>query len=96
MDTAESIYNTLYPIYNKHRRRYKENHRDTQQMCLMWSTNDPPDDIRYSDPIEEIEAAFGIYIDDDDAMELYEMKLDEAAQKIKTIQKKTGKIAKKG
>ena len=87
MNTVASIYKTLYRIYNKHRRQYKENRYDSQQMCLMWSTDDPPDDILYSEPMEDIEAAFGIAVDDDDALDLYDMTLKEAAQKIYAIQK---------
>lgn len=87
MNTVESIYKILYQIYNKHRRQYKENRYDSQQIWLMWSTNDPPDDIRYSEPMEEIETTFGISVDDDDALDLYNMTLKEAAQKIHTMQK---------
>lgn len=87
MDTAESIYNTLVPIYNTHRRQHKENRCDSQQMCLMWSTNDPPEEICCSEPMEDIEATFGIEVDDDDALDLYDTTLREAAQKIKKMQK---------
>jgi hypothetical protein len=87
VNTVESIYKTLVQIYNKHRRKYKENRCDSQQMCLMWSTNDPPEDICCSEPMEDIEAAFGIAVDDDDALDLYDMTLKDAAQKIYAIQK---------
>lgn len=87
MNTMESIYQRLYKIYNKHRQQYKENRYDSQQMCLMWSTDDPPDDIRYSEPMEDIETAFGIVVDDDDALDLYDMTLKKAAQKIHAMQK---------
>ena len=88
MDSVKSIYQTLYRIYNKHRRRYRENSCDSQQMCLMWSTDDPPDDIMETEPFRDMEAAFDICIDnDDDAEELYNMKLKEAAEKISKMQK---------
>jgi hypothetical protein len=44
----------------------------------MWSTADPPDAIEGTDPICDIEAAFHIYIEDDDALELYDMTLEES------------------
>jgi len=39
MKTFQTTYKTLYGIYDKHRRRYGENSYDSQQMCLMWSTD---------------------------------------------------------
>ncbi|MBN2376450.1 MAG: hypothetical protein JXD22_08615 [Sedimentisphaerales bacterium] len=82
MKTFETKYETLYKIYDKHRRRNRENSYDSQQMCLMWPTDDPPDDIEGTEPFCDIEEAFGICIDDDDALDLYNMNLDEAAKRI--------------
>jgi len=53
----------------------------------MWSTYDPPDIIEGTEPFCDIEAAFDICIDEDDALELYDMDLDEAARKIMEIRK---------
>ena len=87
METIAAIYEKLYRIYNKHRRRYKENSYDSQQMCLMWSTNDPPDEIVETEPFCDIEAAFGISLDnEDDCLDLYDMTLKEASQKIYEMQ----------
>jgi hypothetical protein len=44
----------------------------------MWSTADPPDIIEGTDPLCDIESAFHIYIEDDDALELYDMTLEES------------------
>ena len=57
-------------------------------MCLMWSTNNPPDTIIDTKPIYDIEDAFDIDLDEEMAMELYDMDLDEAAKKILEIQRK--------
>jgi len=51
-------------------------------MCCMWSTDEPPDIIEGTPPFDDIEDAFDITIDDDAALELYDMYLDEAARKI--------------
>jgi hypothetical protein len=48
----------------------------------MWSTHAPPDIIEGTPPFDDIEDAFGIAIDDDAALELYNMRLDEATRKI--------------
>ncbi|HOH30352.1 MAG TPA: hypothetical protein PLC40_11805 [Candidatus Hydrogenedentes bacterium] len=53
----------------------------------MWSTNIPPDIIEGTEPFEAIEAAFGIVIDDEEALELYDMTLQEAAQRISDLQR---------
>ena len=57
-------------------------------MCCMWSTNDPPDIIEDTEPFANIEAAFDITIDDDEASNLYDMNLGDAALRIMEIQKK--------
>jgi len=76
-----SIGELLDAIYYKHRRKHREN-PDSKQMCCMWSTDDPPDIIEGTEPICDIEDKFDIYISDDDATELYDMELDQAAEKI--------------
>jgi hypothetical protein len=57
-------------------------------MCCMWSTNNPPDIIEGTNPIYDIEDAFDIEISDEEAMRLYDMDLDEAAQQIVRIRNK--------
>jgi len=76
-----NVYGTLHAIYSKYRQKHREN-PDSKQMCCMWSTNDPPDIIEGTEPLCDIEAAFDIRITDDDALDLYDMDLDEAARKI--------------
>jgi hypothetical protein len=80
-DDHQSVYDTLHHIYQKHRRNHPEN-GDSKQMCCMWSTDDPPEIIEGTPPSDDIEDAFGITVDDDAAMGLYDMRLDEAARKI--------------
>ena len=86
MSTYQSIYKTLHEIYEKHRRNYREN-GDSKQMCCMWSTYDPPDQIEGTEPFDDIEAAFNIVIDEDDALDLYDMFLKDAAKRIIEMQK---------
>lgn len=86
-DDYQSTYDVLRRIYQAHRLDYPEN-SDSDQMCCMWSTNDPPDIIEGTPPFTDIEDAFDISIDDDTALELYDMHLDEAARKISEMQKR--------
>ncbi len=79
----------LEKIYNKHRRNYSEN-PDSKQMCCMWSTDDPPDVIEETEPLNDIEDTFDIEISDDDALELYEMNLQEAFNYIQELRKAQG------
>lgn len=80
-DDYQAVYDTLQRIYQKHRRKHREN-SDSKQMCCMWSTDDPPDSIEGTAPFDDIEEAFGIAVDDDAAMDIYDMNLGEAARKI--------------
>lgn len=56
----------------------------------MWSTYTPPDVIEGTTPFRDIEAAFDIRIDEDAALILYDMFLDEAARKIVEMQNERG------
>ncbi len=87
MSTYQNTYKILHQIYEKHRRKYKEN-SDSKQMCCMWSTNDPPDIIEGTEPFCDIEDVFNISINEDDALDLYDMNLNNAAKFIIEIQKK--------
>ena len=78
---SQAVSQTLHEIYDRHRRKYPEN-SDSKQMCCMWSTDDPPDNIEGTEPFCDIEEAFHISIDDDQALNLYDMDLDEAANRI--------------
>ncbi len=53
----------------------------------MWSTYDPPDIIEGTEPFSDIENAFNICIDEDEALNLYNMDLEEAVQRIIEVQK---------
>jgi len=78
------IYQKLLSIYDVHRRRHKN--PDSKQMCCMWSTSNPPDTLELTRPICDLEKAFDICIDEDIAIEIYDMELDEAARKIMEMQ----------
>ena len=86
-DDYQPVYDALHRIYETHRRKYREN-SDSKQMCCMWSTYDPPDIIEGTAPFADIEDAFGISLDEDDAQELYDMHLDEATRKIIEIRER--------
>ena len=79
--TLDTIYHELRVIYQKYRRRYKGN-TDSNQMCCMWSTHNPPDVLTGTEPIFDMEDTFGVDIDEDLALELYDIYLDEAARRI--------------
>jgi hypothetical protein len=83
-----SPYEKLEAIYNKHRRKYKVS-RDYKKMCCMWSTFNPPDFIEGTAPFQDIEKAFGITIQDEDAFEMYDMNLEDALKLIEKIQKRS-------
>lgn len=69
----------LHAIYKKHQAKYKHN-PDSKQMCCMWSTRNPPDLLCDTKPIRDIEKAFDIELDEDDAIELYDLTVEEASK----------------
>ncbi len=83
----KETYTKLHKIYKKYQKKYKCN-PDSHQMCCMWSTEDPPDTIEDTEQIYEIEKAFEINLDEDEALVLYDMELDEAAQRIIEIKRR--------
>ena len=83
-DAYKIAYQTLYTIYNKYRKRYRNN-PDSKQMCYMWSTNNPPDIIEITEQIHDIKKAFDIEIDENKAIEIYDMNLSEVTKMILKI-----------
>ena len=84
MSKAEGVLQTLTSIYSRYRDRYSNN-SDSNQMCCMWSTSNPPDILSETDQVADLEDAFNIQLSEDDAVELYDMLLDEAAKEIEKI-----------
>ncbi|MCW5590455.1 MAG: hypothetical protein KIT27_12455 [Legionellales bacterium] len=84
MNDPKIAHKALHAIYDKHRRKYRGN-SDSKQMCCMWSTSNPPDALSDTQPILDIEDAFNITIGEDEAVEIYDMVLDEAVKKIMEI-----------
>lgn len=86
MESHEEIYEKLHHIYQKHRKKYKRN-PDSKQMCCMWSTSSPPDMIEGTAPLCDIENTFNISINENEALELYDMGLKEAVSKIEALKR---------
>ncbi len=80
------IHTKLHRIYEKYRQKHKEN-PDSQQMCCMWSTSNPPDTIEETSPFLDIEEAFEILIDEDTCMDMYDMNIKEASERIASLMK---------
>lgn len=79
--TYDEVYAILHAVYGKYRRQYRGN-PDSKQMCCMWSTDDPPDTITDTDQWAEIEEKLDMSFEEDEACDLYDMDLDEAAEAI--------------
>ena len=82
----EKTFDILLNIYNQHRKKYSGNSIDSQQMCLMWSTREPPDQIENTEPFNDIEEAFDIEIGETESFELYEMTLEQASIRVLELQ----------
>jgi len=86
MNELENRYDILYKIYDKYRKKYPENSNDSEQICLMWSINNPPDVIEGTAPFIEMEETFDILIGERDSLELYDMTLKEASFRVLELQ----------
>ena len=74
----------LYELIKIHTRYSFERYRsdESSQFCTMWSVDDPPDTLLATDPLEAICDLIDMDIDEDYAMELYDMTLQEAAESL--------------
>ena len=79
-------YKKLNGIYKKYELRYNRS-CTSGQICLMWSTRRLPDVLTETEQISDIEKVFGIQLDEDEAIELYDMTLQEA---VTFIEKRIG------
>ena len=79
--SRKDAYDRLYQILKKKKKRYK-NPPKSEQLCCMWSVNNPPDIIEGTAPSRDIDDAFNIEISEEDCFVLYDMELDEAIDKI--------------
>lgn len=79
--SKQEIYEILFQIFMKYKKRYK-NPPKLKQMACMWSITNPPDIIEETPPFNDIEKDFNISIDEDNCLEIYDMDLDEATEKI--------------
>lgn len=82
--SKKEIYEKLYQIFMKYKKRYK-NPPASKQLCCMWSVTNPPDIIEDTPQFRDIEKAFNISIDDDECLEFYNMELDEATEQINNM-----------
>lgn len=80
---CQNIHDRLHKIYKKHLKRYKN--PDSKQVCCMWSTYNPPDEIYECQQIYDIEKEFDIGLTVEDALKIYDMMLDEASEYISEI-----------
>jgi hypothetical protein len=74
---SELTYKKLYIIYKKYQLRHNKSF-DSGQICLMWSTRRLPDVLTETEQITDIEKTFAIRLDEDEAIELYDMTLNQA------------------
>lgn len=68
--------NKLFIILKKYVSGKKPNEKS--QMCLIWSTLNPPDILTETDQMEDLETAFNIDFSEDEAVLIYDMTVAEA------------------
>lgn len=77
----QDLLNELLKIHDRYSfERYRA--ASASQVCTMWSIDDPPDVLLDTGPLEAICDLIGMDIDEEYAMELYDMTLQEAADSL--------------
>lgn len=76
--TKENLLDKLLTIH----RKYSDERKTTlnSDMCSMWSTDNPPDEIVDTLPLNEIEEFVEYYFEEDDAILFYDMNIKDAAE----------------
>ncbi len=64
----------LHKKYSNERYSHEES-----QMCVLWSTDYPPDVLENTPPLDELEEALGFGFYEEDAVEFYDMEIKDAA-----------------
>jgi len=77
------IYNKICNVYRKHSGDL--NPEPTSQMCLLWSGDDPPDILENTEPLNDLESELNFGIDEDDAVNLFDINLAEATDYLENI-----------
>jgi hypothetical protein len=78
--TKQSILKELIRIHKKYSRERYSN--ESSQTCTIWPVDDPPGVLEGTEPLEEICDFIGRDIEDDFAICIYDMTLDEAAESL--------------
>jgi hypothetical protein len=77
----QELLNGLIKIHDRYSfERYQAT--AASQVCTMWSVDDPPDVLLATDPLEAICDLVRMDIDENYAVELYDMTLQEAADSL--------------
>ena len=77
------VLNKLFILFERYSPESKPN--ADSQMCLLWSIKNPPDVLEGTIQLEAIEAEFEITITEDEAVEIYDMNLQEASEYIQEL-----------
>lgn len=64
--------------------------KEESQMCLIWSTVNPPDILTETEQINDLESAFDIDLSEDEAVQIYNMTISEATIYINKLINKPG------
>jgi len=81
--TRPEIVQRLLAIHKK----YSPERRPTEasKMFMLWPTDDPPDALEATEPLDEINETFGLDIEEDEAGEIYDMTIREASHRLAAL-----------
>ncbi len=74
----DEIFNKLCTIYKKY--TYIKTPSEDSQICMLWDKTNSPDILEITEQHQEIEESFDLEIDEDSAVEMFDMNLREASE----------------
>ncbi len=79
----DEIFKKLCTIYTKY--TSNKSPSEESQICMLWDINYPPDVLEITEQHQEIEESFNLDIDEDSAVEMFDMNLREASEFLKKL-----------
>ncbi len=83
IDMKNETINKLYEVYKKYVNRNEPD--PNSQLCKIWSLDNPPDILEGTSQLESIEETFDIIINEDQAVELFDMSIIQASAYIENL-----------
>lgn len=79
----KSIYNKICKVFRKYSGNIEPS--PATQICLLWGKGSPPNILENTEELKELEKELNFYIDEEDAVRIFDMNIAEAAEYFKKL-----------